>query len=163
MIGNLSAFVPSNKSVYFCLYMRSLKTALAVVMSSWISVVACLLGCATPAFADTDPSNFSSTQASLKGHKFDPMMDMENCPHHPGKSTPRDGKSAPGRMSCCTPDATLTTKAKLRLPGAVLAPSFLPSPDLHLATIQFLTARISAPPIAESGRDTLLQTQLLRI
>jgi hypothetical protein len=139
---------------------NSLRSVVAAGVSLWIGVLACVMGCALPAVA-----NVSGPQSEAS-----PMAGMENCPHHsvgkvPGK--PADGKSPggsmPGRMSCCPPEVTVAPKSRYSAPAIVVVASFVVASPLQLSASWLSSFVEFVPPVIHSGRDTLLQTRLLRI
>ena len=148
---------------------NSLRSVVAAGVSLWIGVLACVMGCALPAVAGGHDLGRSQSEAS-------PMAGMENCPHHslgkvpasgkvPGK--PTDGKSPggsmPGRMSCCPPEVTVAPKSHYSVPAIVVVASFVVISPLELSANWFSSFVEFVPPVIHSGRDTLLQTRLLRI
>ena len=112
----------------------------------------------------------------------DLMAGMANCPHYSGGSAPAKpghAKSVPtkprpakqnspkhvpgGGMSCCPVEVTVASKpdtVRLEIAPAgnlVLAPDFRLEPTRFFHSVEFV------PPAWHSGRDTLLETHLLRI
>src|SRR5277367_387357 len=99
------------------LTLHTFKGWLATIISLWMAVLACLMGCTLPALADSHASHVSAIAKSEAGTiaespagspakrgEPEPMADMECCHHSGGKSPvkPGDGKPVPGgRMSCC--------------------------------------------------------------
>jgi hypothetical protein len=95
------------------------------------------------------------------------MAGMENCPHHSGGAAPakpNDPKpSRGGGMSCCPVEVTVASKPQAATPQISPAPSFVLESHFSLATIWFYHSIEVAAPAWHSGRDTLLETHLLRI
>jgi hypothetical protein len=98
------------------------------------------------------------------------MAGMENCPHHSGAKIPEkpgDGKSPggkmPGRMSCCPPEVTVAPKSHFSVPAIVVVTSLVVPSPLQLSASWLSPFLAFVPPVMHSGRDTLLQTRLLRI
>jgi hypothetical protein len=107
----------------------------------------------------------------------DLMAGMANCPHHSGGNAPvkpGPAKSAPtkpnspkpvpgGAMSCCPVEVTVASKPDtVRLQIAPAGDSLL-APDFRLMPIRFSHSVDFVPPAWQSGRDTLLETHLLRV
>ena len=112
----------------------------------------------------------------------DLMAGMTNCPHHsggnapakPGSAKPDPTKPAPtksndpkpvpgGGMSCCPVEVTVASKPDTVRLEIAPAGNFVLAPDLRLTTIRFFHSVEFVPPAWHSGRDTLLETHLLRI
>ena len=113
----------------------------------------------------------------------DLMAGMANCPHHPGGNAPAKpgpAKSAPtgppgptksndpkpvpgGGMSCCPVEVTVASKPDTVRLEIAPAGNFVLAPDLRLTIIRFFHSVEFVPPTWNSGRDTLLETHLLRI
>ena len=95
------------------------------------------------------------------------MAGMENCPHHSGGNSPaKPNGSKPvrgGAMSCCPLEVTVNPKPVTAVPQITPAPNFDLASDHNLATICFFHSAELDPPVWHSGRDTLLETNLLRI
>jgi hypothetical protein len=143
---------------------HNLRSAVAVGLSVWLAVFSCLMGCALPGLASA-----RSAQENLAEQESpDFMAGMENCSHHhfggnaPAK--PKDGNPAGGgAMSCCPVEVTVASKpdiAKLRI---TLAQNFVSLPNVDFVTTRFYHVPESVPLVPHSGRDTLLETHLLRI
>lgn len=146
---------------------HTLKAATATLVSLWMAAMACFLGCALPVLANTDSPYASTAQVDAPdAASSEPMMGMENCPHHSGGNpakTPNDGKSAPtSGMSCCPLEATVASKLKTE-PIHVAPAVLLLSSDLNFTISRFYDSVELVPLLGNSGRDTLLKTQLLRI
>jgi hypothetical protein len=142
---------------------NSLKAATATIVSLWMAVLACLIGCTMPVFADSGsvPARVAEQPES------EPMMDMENCPHHSGGNAPTkpsDGKPVPlNRMSCCPLEVTVAPKAKTESLSITPTLAFLLTSARNLMSACFYLSVELVPSICNSGRDTLLRTHLLRI
>jgi hypothetical protein len=94
------------------------------------------------------------------------MINMENCHHSGGTSPaqPKDGKPDSNKgVSCCPLEITLIQKWGSTLLGTAPSHDFVPSSDFDLLLTRFSEPAEFAPPILRGGRDTLLQTHLLRI
>lgn len=148
----------------------SLRAVVATGISLWIGVLACVVGCALPAVAHAEARDLVRSQAGAAQSEASPMTGMENCPHHSGGKVPRkpaDGKapagSTPGRMSCCPPEVTVAPKSHFSVPAIVVVVSFVVASPLQLSASWFSSFVEFVPPVIHAGRDTLLQTHLLRI
>jgi hypothetical protein len=137
------------------------KAFLAVAITLWLSVLACATGCMQPMFAGSD----KNTVASANHDAIHQMADMENCHHSSGSpSAPTDQKRAPSNgTSCCPLETTVVQKwdssaQKIELAHHVSLPV---EPDLLV--VRYYTAAEITPPVVHRGRDTLLETHLLRI
>jgi hypothetical protein len=147
---------------------NSLRSVVAAGVSLWIGVLACVMGCALPAVAGGH--DMVRSQGADAESEAWPMAGMENCPHHSGSTVPgkpADGKSPggsmPGRMSCCPPEVTVAPKAHYSVPAIVVVASFVVASPLQLSASWLSSFVEFVPPVIHSGRDTLLQTRLLRI
>lgn len=143
-----------------------MRAVVSTGMSLWLAVLACLLGCALPSFANSG----SSSAAAIRENPAEPsqpdlMADMANCPHHRGGSPARPGgdKPASGGMSCCPVEVTVASKPDTVALHFAPAQHFVLNAGFRPAAVQVYHAVEPAPPVWHSGRDTLLETQLLRI
>jgi hypothetical protein len=123
---------------------------MATFVSLWIGVLACFMGCALPTLADQRQSG----------------SNVEHCCHSSSKSPvkPNDGKSSSHGMSCCPLEVTVA--AKWNAATLAVAPPqhfVLASNPSDLATTWFYHSVEFGAPVWHSGRDTLLETRLLRI
>jgi hypothetical protein len=163
--------------------LRTFEGWMATIISLWMAVLACLMGCALPALADSHASHTSairrmaetvagaSAGSLAKRGEQETMGEMECC-HHPGGKAPvkpGDGKPVPGgRMSCCPLEVTIAPKwdpAALSFAPTSFATGqdFVVAADGDLVGIRFYHSLEVVPPVWHSGRDTLLKTRLLRI
>jgi hypothetical protein len=136
-----------------------MKAGMATVVSLWMAVLACALGCQQQTFPTIADASAGQSQLRL-------MINMENCHHSGGPSPaqPKDGKpNSNNGVSCCPLEVTLIQKWDTTALGIALAHDFVPSSDFDLLVPRFSEPVEFAPPILRSGRDTLLQTHLLRI
>jgi hypothetical protein len=94
------------------------------------------------------------------------MAGMEICHHSGGNSSvpPSDKQPASnGALSCCPLEITVTQKwdtAQLRITPA---PDFALSSNFHFEVTRFSRVAEFAQVISHKGRDTLLESHLLRI
>jgi hypothetical protein len=134
-----------------------------------MAVVACLVGCTLPSFASTGLIRASAIhENSAEQSQPDLMASMENCPHHSGSNAPAkrdDGKPVPrgGGMSCCPVEVTVASKPDTEILHISTARDFVAETDSSLVTPRFLPSVDFVPHFWRSGRDTLLETRLLRV
>jgi hypothetical protein len=152
---------------------RTFRTAVATVISLWMAVLACLMGCTLPSLANSGPVSVSATNPSsipansADESRTDLIAGMENCPHHSGGNAPakqNDHKPVRGgEMSCCPVEVTLASKPDIATLQISPARSFVLQSHFSLTTVGFYHAVEFVPSVWHSGRDTLLETHLLRI
>jgi hypothetical protein len=138
-----------------------LRPVAATVLSLWLGVLACLLGCATPASASTE-----RRQASEVGAVNCSNRDMEvgdSCcqhGHNPGGSE----KNRHHEVSCCPTETVLIQKRNLTSPALThLFAAVLTLVNLHPSGYVPARTNASPAPVWQSGRDILLQVHVLRI
>jgi hypothetical protein len=146
----------------------SFRAVLATGVSLWMAVLACLMGCTVPILASSGPYKAPwARESSAEQNQPDTMADMPNCPHHsrgtvPAK--PNGGKPVRGgEMSCCPVEVTVTSKPDTITLHIAPASNFVLASEFTLATIRIFHSAQFVPPVWHSGRDKLLETQLLRI
>jgi hypothetical protein len=170
--GNLQNKLPRRIEAYRLYLMRfrskALRATVATGISLWIAVVACLIGCTLPSFANFGSVNAPSIhENSTEQNQPDLMANMENCPYHSGRNAPpkqNDRKPVPGgRMSCCPVEVTVASKSDITKLAVTLAQDFDLLANVDLVTTRFHHAVESVPFVLHDGRDTLLKTHLLRI
>lgn len=147
---------------------RTFRAAVATGLSLWLAALACLMGCTLPTFASSGSANVPWIhEKSADQSQPDLMAGMENCPHHSGSNSPakpRDGRPGHGGgMSCCPVEVTVASKPVAATLPIALAPDFVSNSNFSLTTVRFFTFAEFVPPLQRSGRDTLLETHLLRI
>jgi hypothetical protein len=148
--------------------LHTLKSAVAAGLSVWLAVLACLMGCTLPSLASASSVKAPSAhQNSAEQNSTDLMAGMENCPHHSGGNAPaKPNEPKPvrgGAMSCCPVEVTVTSKPDTVTLHVAPTSDFVLASDFTLATVRFFDSAEFVPPVWHSGRDTLLETQLLRI
>jgi hypothetical protein len=132
--------------------LHTFKAWMATLTSLWIAVLACFMGCMLPILVER--------------HHSGPMANMERCCHSGGNSPakPTDGKSTPSRrMSCCPVEVTVPTKWDGATIGIAPSQHFALASTLDSATAWFHYSVEFVPSAWHCGRDTLLETHLLRI
>jgi hypothetical protein len=144
------------------------KAAIATGLSLWMAVLACLVGCTLPGLANSSSSNaFAIQQNSTEQSQPDLMADMANCPHHSATNAPaKPNSSKPvrgGGMSCCPVEVTVTPKPDTVTLHVAPARDFVLHTDFSLMIIRSFRPAEILSPLSHSGRDTLLETHLLRI
>ena len=146
---------------------HTFRAAVATGISLWMAVLACLIGCTLPSFANFGLVSASSIhQSSSEQGQPDLMANMENCPHHSGSNAPvkqNGGKPVRGGMSCCPVEVTVASKPDTVILHVAAARNFVPESDFSLTTVRFFHSVEFVPPSWRSGRDTLLETHLLRV
>jgi hypothetical protein len=144
------------------LLFHTFRAAVATGLSLWLAVLACLVGCTLPRFSDSA----TSIQENADGYGQSALMaGMENCPHHSSGNAPaRQNGPKPvqgGRMSCCPVEVTVASKPAMQ--HIAPASDFGLESDFSLVTIPFFHRAEFVSPVSHSGRDTLLETHLLRV
>jgi hypothetical protein len=147
---------------------HTLRAAVATGLSMWLAVLACLMGCTLPSFASGGLVKASAAyENSADQNSPDLMAGMEKCPHHSGGNAPaKPNEPKPvrgGGMSCCPVEVTVASKPAMVTLHIAPSSDFVLALDFTVATIRFSHSVEFVPPVWHSGRDTLLETQLLRI
>jgi hypothetical protein len=171
---------------------HTFRAVVATGLSLWMAVLACLVGCTVPALANSGPMAATSNKtpsvsaapslyvAPTQENAADQtqsasMADMENCPHHSGSHSGRNSSNnAPakpngpkpvpgGRMSCCPVEVTVASKPTTATQRIESASDFVLESNFTLTTTRFFHSVEFVPPVRHSGRDTLLETHLLRV
>jgi hypothetical protein len=157
---------------------NTLRSTVAAGLSLWLAVLACLMGCTLPSLASSGPSNISTTkvstgsaasvhESSAEQGQPDVMADMPNCRHHSGSNAPaqhNDRKPVRGGgMSCCPVEVTVASKPDVAALQISPAHSFILESHFSLPMVRFYHSAEFVPSVWHSGRDTLLETHLLRI
>lgn len=144
------------------------KRGLATVVSFWMAVMGCVMGCALPVTASS-PAFIAGPSIWNNSHDESqplPMADMENC-HKSGGHTslPPDSRkpASNSALSCCPFEVTVIQKQNATNLGFALSRGFVPSSSFLFALERSVGPAEFAPYLPYSGRDTLLKTQLLRI
>jgi len=151
------------------LTLHTMKAVLAVAVSLWIADLVCVMGCTqsapanSPRIADSFPSQKNTTHHSEPGL----LEDVPNC-HHTGDNSslpPNDRKPASEAPASCCPLDEVTVIQKPNTMGirTVTMRDLALSADFHFGVARFSGRSEFVPSISHSGRDTLLETQLLRV
>jgi len=150
------------------LTLHTTKTVAAMAVSLWMAVLSCFMGCTQPALATSPTIVDPSVSQKNSAHHSQPALtaDMPNCHHSADNSSlpPNDRKPASnGAVSCCPLEVTIVQKWTTTALRNARMREFAPSSEFH-----FGVARLSGPSefvqlIYHSGRDTLLETHLLRV
>jgi hypothetical protein len=147
---------------------HTFRAAVAAGVSLWMAALACFIGCTLPNFANI-PDLFKTRsihENSARQSQPDLMANMENCPHHSASNAaPKQSNRKPvrGGMSCCPVEVTVASKPVTVVPRVTASHDFVLNADFSSMTVRFFHSMGFAPPLSRSGRDTLLETQLLRI
>ncbi len=147
-----------------------IKAGMATVISLWMAVLACFMGCTQPVLASSQAIvEASANQRNSVNHsQSEQMADMENC-HHSGSNSPAPSNDrkppSNGAVSCCPLEITVIQKWNTPTPEIDSAQVIARPSDFHF---HLHLARLSGPvelsqSISHTGRDTLLETHLLRI
>jgi hypothetical protein len=132
----------------------------ATVLSLWLGLLACALGCAHPVSASTLRSSSQVKANETLCSDGDNADGESSCCTGHGSSRPSQKHHS---ISCCPLDATLIQKHDA---------FSLVANHVHLAVVTLLISHPSTPlstPVERApifwleGRDVLLQTQILRI
>jgi hypothetical protein len=172
---------------------HAFRIAVAAGLSLWLAALACLVGCTIPIIANAGSIHATTIHNTRSRHETtsirensaeqdqpgqpDLMAGMANCPHHSGGNAPaKPGPAKPhptksnnpkrvpgGGMSCCPVEVTVASKPDTVRLEIAPAGNFVLAPDLRLTTVRFFHSVEFVPPAWHSGRDTLLETHLLRI
>jgi hypothetical protein len=131
-----------------------LRSTTSVFLSAWVGFLACLMGCAHPAFASAAVPECPSTEATNTASDT-----PDSCCEHDKRSGAPEKSSQP--LSCCPLNATLhkqTTASAIAIPPP-LALAQVKGPSVPL----FAAALEKPPHHLDSGREFLLQSRVLRI
>jgi hypothetical protein len=145
-----------------------IKAGMATAVSLWMAVLACVMGCTQPVLANSQAIvEASESQRNSVNHSQPELMaDMENC-HHSGSNSPAPSNDrkplSNGAVSCCPLEITVTQRCSTPTPGIDSAQDIALSSDFHFQLTRLSGLVELAQPISHSGRDTLLETHLLRI
>jgi hypothetical protein len=149
------------------LVIQRFRMATALSMALWMAALACGTGCMLPAVASASPKPIScpeETAADPAG--TDLIAGMTNCPRagHHAPANQQGGKHAPsGGMSCCFLELNVPTRTHAPQPQIVAAHVAVPVLIFDVTPVWTHSAPEFSPPVDHAGRDTLLQTHLLRI
>ena len=135
-----------------------LRSATAIILSLWIGVLACLLGCAKPAVAGT---RHSSSELAANICPQGGREGGDSCCQHGHDDS---GKNSHYAKSCCPTETALTQRKSAPEP-----PTFfvhvdalaLPGGDASIIVFTSADSNVPAPP--HTGRDILRQVHVLRI
>lgn len=147
---------------------HTFRAAIATGLSLWMAVWACLIGWTLPSLANSSSSRFSAIQQnSAQQSEPDLMVDMPNGPHHSARNAPAKPNSGnpvrSGGMSCYPVEVTVNPKPDTATLQIAPGRDFVLLTDFSLMTIHSFHPVEFLPPTSHSGRDTLLETHLLRI
>ena len=142
-----------------------LRSLAATVLSLWLGILACVLGCAQPMSASTLSTHIRISELKTIGNEDTKgeMADAASCFHHSRGASEKNKQNAQ-TVSCCPLDATLIQKqdpvSPLQTDSHVILLMLLAfRPALPLSAMN----RTSAPTTGHAGRDVLLQIHVLRI
>ena len=137
-----------------------LRSATASVISLWLGVFACLLGCATPMSAKTD--HRSPGTSEVRCPETGRTAEDSCCPHGHGPASSE--KNRHQSMSCCPTETALIQKHSVEAPA--LADTF--TAILTLLSVDASHSIFANAPADEfvpwqAGRDILRRVHVLRI
>src|SRR5712671_2089036 len=156
----------------------SITRILAIVLSFWIAVAACVIGCMQPVLARSEPSipqhqwpnrpNQSSNRPHQSSNRLQSGLIADtDCCHHESPSAPaNDHKRSPHEsMSCCPLDARVPAAQKLSTapPASAYENDAVSSIEFRFAFTAFSHPAACAHAFWHSGRDPLLKAHVLRI
>jgi hypothetical protein len=148
------------------LTLHTIKAGMATAVSLWMAALACVMGCTQPVLASSQQIvDASATQRNSSDHGWpDLMADMESCQHSGSNSpAPPNDKKPNTAVSCCPLEITITPKWSAPTPGAASPPDIALPPEFRFQPTRHSSLVELSQPIPHSGRDTLLETHLLRI
>jgi hypothetical protein len=138
----------------------AMRSVTATALSLWLGVLACLLGCAKPAAASTQPSSSEATMTTCPtgGDAGD------SCCQHGHDSSGGSDKSSRHAKSCCPTETALTQRDSTSVEHAVSLPvDTLALPAIDEPSIIFVRTAPAVPTLWQAGRDILRQVHVLRI
>jgi len=149
--------------------LRSVRTTqglLATFISAWFAAITCLIGCTQMGLLSAEPDLRDSVNVhrALPAQADDLMADLPDC-HHAGNSSapPRDNHSpSHSSLSCCPLETTVIVKTVVLPATSAVARDRFTAPDQGLHTAAFRIAH-RVPLFWQTGRDTLLNSRLLRV
>jgi hypothetical protein len=150
------------------LTLHTMKAVLAVAVSFWMADLVCVVGCTQSAPASSRRiADSSASQKNATQHRVPALLEGVPSCHHTGDNSslpPNDRKPASNApVSCCPLEVTVIQKSNTAGLRTVIMQDFALSSDFHLGVARFSGRSEFAPAMSPSGRDTLLETQLLRI
>jgi hypothetical protein len=147
--------------------LQRFRIATALSMAIWMVALACVTGYMPPAFGSPNLKQISCPQEAATGPAgMDLMANMPNCPHaaHHGPANPQGRKRTPsGGISCCFLELNVPTRMQTPQPQLVTAHLAVPVAIFNVMPAWTHSAPEFSLPVDYAGRDTLLQTHLLRI
>lgn len=140
-----------------------LRSLTATVLSLWLGVLACVLGCAMPSAASPSASETQASRLSAA-----PCPDGgdagEECCRHGHNPAGGSEKNEHHSISCCPAETALIQKQDLTSPAlAHLYVAVLTLANFDASSFVSSTASASPSAFWHSGRDILLQVHVLRI
>jgi hypothetical protein len=119
----------------------------------WIAALACLAGCGQILASSRVTHGANSDQIAL--------AEMPSCHHSHSSPSSQQKKQDSSTVSCCLPDAiSQKTATDLNISAAYATTSGV---AIDLADQPYALAENPLPARLHSGRQTILQTHLLRI
>ena len=109
---NYQSSLKKTGTLIFSMNAFGIRSFEATTLSLWLGVLACLLGCATPAKASQSPSQTAAAQCPERDAAGD------SCCQH--SHNPRRSERNHHAMSCCPSETALTQKQNLTLPALAI-------------------------------------------
>jgi hypothetical protein len=141
-----------------------LRSVAATVLSFWLGVLACLLGCAKPSAAFP-----LAQEIQVSGLKAAPCPDRGGDAEEPCCRHGRNPANGPERnehhsISCCPAETALIQKRSIVAPASAhLHVVVLLLPNFHLFESISANPSVNPSTLWHSRRDVLLQVHVLRI
>ncbi len=136
-----------------------IKSITATALSLWLGVLACLLGCASPAKA-ANPITSRTGVVQCPTGDTDSGDSCCQHGHNPGSSE----KNRHHAMSCCPTETALTQKQVSISPALTFAVvAVLPLAEVSASLFHFDRSRANDEIPFQTGRDILQQVHILRI
>jgi hypothetical protein len=146
------------------------KAVFSLAVSLWIAGFACITGCTQLVLASAETQAQISPGEGDSGSQnhADFAGDVEApCHHHSagGRSVPagKDHPASHAGVSCCPLEVTLTQKPRPTALRGGSALAVVPAVFLNSVPASGSVLPVYSEALWHSGRDTLLQTNLLRI
>jgi hypothetical protein len=131
-----------------------IRSMTAAVLSLWLGVLACLLGCAKPAAAATPQHGMAMCPESGRD------VGDSCCQHSQGNPDKNDHHA----KSCCPTETALTDRKSAPVVLSVSVDVVTPAlPVAAEFSVEFVSVGTTAPTLWDGGRDILRRVHVLRI
>jgi hypothetical protein len=143
------------------MYLVGLRSVTAAVLSLWLGVLACLLGCAMPAAASAKRAAIGQTVANCPEGGDDAG---DSCCQHGRDSSGNPDKSSHHAKSCCPTETALAERKNAPSLQAVSVDlEWLLLPVADESSVVFVNAGAATPTLWCAGRDILRRVHVLRV